>query len=416
MGRRVGIVTTWFERGAAYVSRQYRDALAREHDVFIYARGGERSGAGDPRWDGPGVTWARQGLVPTPMSIDLDDFSGWLERTRIEVVFFNEQHWWKPVLLAARRGLVTGAYVDYYTPTTLPFFDCYDFLACNTKRHYSVFAQHPQAFYVPWGTDLELFRSVSFEPVESGVVTFFHSCGMSPPRKGTDALLRAFGRVKGPARLVIHTQHSVEQCFPDLQPLIADLKRGARLTIHEGTVPAPGLYHRGDVYVYPSRLDGIGLTIAEALACGLPVITSDNPPMNEFITESSGKKVGIASFKPREDGYYWPQCLVDEDDLSAQMQSYVDAPERISQLKRRAREYAESSLDWRKNSGPLAELFNRAATRSTTEKAAAIDRTAAFERERARQSGRFWLSYHFPGLVRSARNITRAWTGRRARG
>ena len=35
----IGIVTTWFERGAAYVSRQYRDALAGQHTVFIFARG-----------------------------------------------------------------------------------------------------------------------------------------------------------------------------------------------------------------------------------------------------------------------------------------------------------------------------------------------------------------------------------------
>ena len=31
----------------------------------------------------------------------------------------------------------------------------------------------------------------------------------------------------------------------------------------------------GDVFVYPSRLEGIGLCVPEALACGLPVITTD---------------------------------------------------------------------------------------------------------------------------------------------
>jgi len=36
----VGIVTTWFERGAAYVSRAYREALQERFDVVIYARGG----------------------------------------------------------------------------------------------------------------------------------------------------------------------------------------------------------------------------------------------------------------------------------------------------------------------------------------------------------------------------------------
>ena len=39
----IGIVTTWFERGGAYVSRQYRDLLKNDFNVFIYARGGEQS-------------------------------------------------------------------------------------------------------------------------------------------------------------------------------------------------------------------------------------------------------------------------------------------------------------------------------------------------------------------------------------
>lgn len=36
----IGIVTTWFERGAAYVSRQYLEALRSDsnNSVYIYMR------------------------------------------------------------------------------------------------------------------------------------------------------------------------------------------------------------------------------------------------------------------------------------------------------------------------------------------------------------------------------------------
>lgn len=38
----IGIVTTWFERGAAYVSRVYLEMLQKEdHNVFVFARGGK---------------------------------------------------------------------------------------------------------------------------------------------------------------------------------------------------------------------------------------------------------------------------------------------------------------------------------------------------------------------------------------
>jgi len=55
------------------------------------------------------------------------------------------------------------------------------------------------------------------------------------------------------------------------------------------------LYYLGDVYVYPTTLDGLGLTVYEALASGLPVIATDVAPMNEIITEDNGKLVKVSS-------------------------------------------------------------------------------------------------------------------------
>ena len=110
-------------------------------------------------------------------------------------------------------------------------------------------------------------------------------------RKGTDLLLQAFAKLTGESRLVVHSQHSLKASLPDLENLISDLEHSNHLRIYERTVPAPGMYHLGDVYVYPSRLDGLGLTVAEALACGLPAIVSDNPPMNEFIQEDNNGRL-----------------------------------------------------------------------------------------------------------------------------
>src|SRR5437868_3055749 len=39
---KVGIITAWFERGAANVSRNYMEGLQKlGHEVFVFARGGE---------------------------------------------------------------------------------------------------------------------------------------------------------------------------------------------------------------------------------------------------------------------------------------------------------------------------------------------------------------------------------------
>lgn len=379
---RIGIVTTWFERGAAYVSRQYRDILEKQHEVFIYARGGESYAVGDPVWDDRRVTWGKNPHIPMPHAIDLDHFQNWVTGKSLDVVFFNEQQWWEPVLLANRLGVKTGAYVDYYTEETIPLFGCYDFLICNTRRHYSVFDWHPQAYHVPWGTDVTLFSPQSLDPVQPGAVTFFHSAGISPERKGTDLVIKAFSAVKGPTRLVLHAQQNLKQLLPNLQEQITEMETAGRLVCYEQTVPAPGLYHLGDVYVYPSRLDGIGLTLPEALACGLPVITSDNPPMNEFVDGTNGRVIRITRLFSRADGYYWPQCIIDLEELRDNMQHYIDEMGQLETFKQKAREYAEKNLNWTENAAKLPVLFEQAKRSPASVKVQAEELALLYEEKR----------------------------------
>ncbi|KKR21168.1 MAG: glycosyl transferase [Parcubacteria group bacterium GW2011_GWE2_39_37] len=354
---RIGIVTTWQERGAAYVSRQYRDALRHGHEVFIYARGGEGYAIGDKNWDDASVTWGKKIPLHIPMSIDLADFKKWIIEKGLDIVFFNEQQWWEPVLLCNSMGIMTGTYVDYYTQETVPFFQVFDFLICNTKRHFSVFEWHPQAIYLPWGTNTDIFDLKSEQLVNPELVTFFHSAGVSPERKGTDILLKAFYDLKIPAKLIIHSQINLKDFYKDMQDLIDELEESGKLTLIEKTVPAPGLYHLGDIYVYPSRLDGIGLSLPEAMACGLPVITTDCQPMNEFVDQANSKLIKISVKSKRNDNYYWPMCEPEAESLTDLLTEYANNIKNIPDAKRSAREYAVKHLDWKINSMHLSELI-----------------------------------------------------------
>jgi UDP-glucose:(heptosyl)LPS alpha-1,3-glucosyltransferase len=99
-------------------------------------------------------------------------------------------------------------------------------------------------------------------------------------RKGLGVLLDAVARA-GDERLEIHI---VGRTAPDdyLQQ-IESLGLGQRVAYH-GATHDIGLYHAiGDILVLPTQYEAFALTIVEALASGLPVITTSVPGAGDLI-------------------------------------------------------------------------------------------------------------------------------------
>lgn len=371
----IGFVSTWFERGGAYVTKAYIEAVrSGGHQVYVYARGDGQAGRGNPDWDMPNVTFGYQ-LWDT--NINERHMFRFIKEHALDVVFFNEQMEFDIVARIKREfpGVKLGSYIDYYTEAMLKFFRLFDFLICNTHRHMEAMEGHPQRFYVKWGTDTELFLPAR-EPEEE--LVFFHSAGMSL-RKGTDALISAFvnGRLYERAKLLVHTQMDItKQCAFTREELSA-----RNVEIIEKTVPAPGLYHMGDVYVYPTRLEGVGLTMYEALSCGMPVIATDFPPMNEIIGEENGRLVKVDRIHARADGYYWPLAETAEESLIEAMEYYAAHKDELPRFRSQARAFAEKELDWKSRFGEICRIFETAEIRP-------LDEALYAEAVRKRKRGR----------------------------
>lgn len=348
----IGIVTTWFPAGGGYVSKAYRETLNKEHNVLIYARGGKNM-KGDPTWDDAKITWA-----PFHYNgIKTKHLIRWAKKNKIDILFFNEQRYWKPIIEAKKAGFCIGAYIDYYKQATVKAFALYDFLICNTKRHYSVFNWHPHCYYIPWGADIDKFKPSNEKKHHK--LTFIMNLGWEGlycyDRKGLLLAAEAFKKVNGDCQLLIYSQVQLTRCLPSWQ---AAINENNRIKFIHGTFD-PFPYSMGDVYLYPSRLDGIGLSVPEALCCGLPVITTDNPPMNEFVRSMiNGYLVKVEKFLGRHDGYYWAESICCLESLSQAMQLYVDDIELVFEQKKTARELAVEELNWQKNSKDLSKIFN----------------------------------------------------------
>jgi glycosyltransferase involved in cell wall biosynthesis len=114
--------------------------------------------------------------------------------------------------------------------------------------------------------------------IKSLPVCFVHNAGIIDlnDRKGTFLTLKAWARKKpSRARLVLNYQKS-ELPFPDACH--------GNVVIRAGSTPAPAdLYLSGQCAIQPSRLEGLGYMVLEPILCGIPTITTDVPPMNEWL-------------------------------------------------------------------------------------------------------------------------------------
>jgi glycosyltransferase-like protein len=119
----------------------------------------------------------------------------------------------------------------------------------------------------------------------------FATIGGIESRKNTIAILEAFARVRvdlPQAALVIAGGASVldhESYRAAFDARVAELGLGAAIRLL-GVLDDDGIarvLHAADTFVFPSLVEGFGLVVLEALAAGLPVVTSAIAPFTEYL-------------------------------------------------------------------------------------------------------------------------------------
>jgi glycosyltransferase involved in cell wall biosynthesis len=321
------------------VTKTLSDALAPDHDTFILARTNEFDGRSCLETSGE---WSVPNLSLHPeYDIPPDILRSWITENRLDAVIFNEEYDWDLVRACKETGVRTYTYLDYYEEAWRPLLSTYDKVLCSTRRTFSLVQEYCNACYIGWGIDTDLFHPV---PREERTHTFFHNAGWAGVnyRKMTPAVIVAFhtiSRYLPDLSLLVHSQRRLDEYPPEVRDIV---RENDRITFYEGTLPRPGLYNKGQIYVYPAKLDGLGLTLLEALASGLPAIVTDAPPMNEFVHDGeNGLLVRVATTMRRNDGIAFPETVIDLNDLAVKMAFLASHPDLVSRFGAHARRKVE---------------------------------------------------------------------------
>jgi glycosyltransferase involved in cell wall biosynthesis len=141
------------------------------------------------------------------------------------------------------------------------------------------------AVYIPNGIPEPVIRPQGAVADRIGIrgIPYFLFVGRLVPEKAPDLLVRAFAHVDGDVRLVVagssgftddYTQGLYRQAQADPRVVMAGGVYGADLS---------ELYSNAAAFILPSSLEGLPLTLLEAVAHEAPVIVSDIPPHLEIV-------------------------------------------------------------------------------------------------------------------------------------
>jgi glycosyltransferase involved in cell wall biosynthesis len=186
----------------------------------------------------------------------------------------------------------------------------------NTKKDLiSLYGVPPENIEVTPYSHSDIYRQISDgEKIESIKTRYGLNeryvlyTGTLQPRKNVVGLIRAWNILRGnyhvKCKLVIVGKQG--WLYTDIMRLMEESDYTKDI-IYLGYLPdkvLPYIFNAAELYVYPSFYEGFGLTVLEAMACGVPVIAANNSSLPEVLGDAgilvdphSDQEIAKAMFK-----------------------------------------------------------------------------------------------------------------------
>lgn len=184
-----------------------------------------------------------------------------------------ENHRWRAEIVAAGRSAEAIVCVGSRLAR-----DCVTELGVDPRR----------VLVIPNTYDTERF--VACERTRDAAQTRIVTLGRLSHEKGHDVLLQAFSRILVSEASATLTLIGDGPQRAALEQLTANLGIASRVSF-TGTLlgeQVPAVFQESDIFVLPSREEGFGVALIEAMATGLPVVATRSGGPQDIVTENDG--------------------------------------------------------------------------------------------------------------------------------
>lgn len=207
----------------------------------------------------------------------------------------------------------------------------------------------PPVAVIPNGVDLEGIPTDLATREREKTILFFSRID---PKKGVPDLIDAW------RSLTAHHGHSLKICGHGDAAYMAEIRARIEQTgLANVSLVAPvfgserwTLFSRASIYVLPSYSENFGITVAEALIAGLPVITTKSTPWGALATEGIGWIVGN-----------------DVAELASALRSAIELDSAaLQRMRQKAMSYADQKFSWDAIALQYVDTYNWIASPGTT--------------------------------------------------
>jgi glycosyltransferase involved in cell wall biosynthesis len=257
--------------------------------------------------------------------------------------------------------LVIGVYAPkvHRFPLLRSLGEFFDFLACHTSDLILCLSEYSRenisdSYFIPkskikvmyGGVDESFFLTTEQYKEKSQNFSLLFCGRLNGPheQKGVDILLKAMP--------LVLKEHDVDLNLIGSGPRESQYKELAKKLGIEHNVNflsfiehenLPSYYANADLFVLPSRRESFGLTIAEAMASGLPVVSTNVTAIPEVV-------------KDGETGLLVPPN--DPEKLAEAINSLLDQPEKMKMMGEKGRERAKQYFTWEKVAERVVNFYH----------------------------------------------------------
>jgi len=269
----------------------------------------------------------------------------WFSQSKIDKLLIIETPFnWKLFDIAREFGIKVYALIHWECFRPTKEWHKAELLISHTKFGYEFLKKegYKNIQYIPYPINTKYLQFRERRKIE----TLLFPCGFGGvnERKNIEAVLEAHKHIN--KKLIITTQ----------KELNIDTNNIDNIEIKTGEVSEyKDIYKEGDLVLYPTKYEGLGLCILEAMACGIPVLTTNSAPMNEYIREPE-LLIDVARQENFTIYHTFKGNIIDIKNMIQKTNALLDKD--ISVLSRKMRQRIEEEFSWDAMGEQYLKVFN----------------------------------------------------------